>query len=93
MWWHEFERQLSAAFIACNNKENKVIYSNEMRLRILIKKVSSDLLSNTKDSIGIELTIPVVTMSYKQALSSFRNEANRNFLPDLGGRNNTRRTI
>ena len=84
-WWDEFERQLSAAFIAYDKKENRVVYSNEARLRILIKKVGDDFSSSTKAGIEIELTRPMITMTDEQVLSSFINEVNRNFPPDLGG--------
>ena len=93
MWWDEFERQLTEAFLAYDKKEGRVVYSNEMKLRILIKKIGADFLASTKAGIGIELTRPIITMTYEQALSSFRNEVNRKFPPNLGGSNNPRRSI
>ena len=64
-----------------------------MKLKILIKTVGVDFLSSTKTGTGIELTRPVIKMTYERALSSFRNEVNRKFPPDLGGINNIRRTV
>ena len=93
MWWDEFERQLTEAFLAYDKKEGRVVYSNKMKLRILIKKIGTDFLASTKAGIGIELTRPIITITYEQALSSFRNEVNRKFPPNLGGSNNSRRSI
>ena len=93
MWWDEFERQLTEAFLAYDKKEGRVVYSNEMKLRILIKKIGADFLASTKAGTGIELTRPIITMTYEQALSSFRNEVNRKLPPNLGGSNNSRRSI
>ena len=93
MWWDEFERQLTGAFTAYDKKEGQTVYSNEMKLRMLIKKIGADFLVTTKSGIGIELTRPTITMTYEQALSSFRNEVNRKFPPNLGGRNRFNITV
>ena len=87
MWWEEFEKQLTAAFAAYDKKENRQVYSDKMRLRILIKKINADFLANAKAGIGRELTRPTITMTYKHALQTFENEVNTKFLIDLGGRN------
>ena len=93
MWWDEFEHKLTEAFIAYDKKEGRVVYSNEMKLRIIIKKIGADFLVNTKAGIGFGLTHVTITMTYEQALSSFRNEVNRKFPPNLVGKNNSRRSI
>ena len=64
-----------------------------MKLRILIKKINADILASTKAGSSIDLTRPVVTMTYKQALQVFRNEVNVKFPMDLDGKNRSRRNI
>ena len=91
MWWDEFER--NEAFISYDKKELRVVHSNEMKLRILIKKIGADFLANTKAGIGIELAKPIVTMTYEQALTSFRNEVNTKHPPGLSHKYKSKRNI
>ena len=90
MWLEEFEKLLTSAFAAYDKKENRCFFSDEMKLRILIKKVNTDFLANAKAGIGIELTRPIITMTYNQALHTFKNEVNTKFLLDIGGRKRSR---
>ena len=90
MWWDEFERQLTYAFTVIDKKEGRQVYSDQMKLRTLNKKVQADFLTSLKAGINIELTKIPVTMTYSQALSAFRNEVNRKFPPELASKNNTR---
>ena len=50
-------------------------------------------MSNAKAGISIELTRPVVTMTYEQVVQLFRNVVNTQFPPELGGRIRHRRHI
>ena len=63
------------------------VYSNKMKLRIFIKKMNADFLGSSKTGINIEFTRSTITMTYKQALQTFRNVVNVKFPLDLGGRN------
>lgn len=89
MWWEEFEKRLTHAFTVFDKKEKRTVYSDEMKLRMLTQKINADFLQHTKASINIELTKSPVTMTYQQALMSFRNEVNRKFPPEMAT-NNTR---
>ena len=40
MWWDELKRQLNEAFASYDKKENRVVHSNEMKLRIFILKMA-----------------------------------------------------
>lgn len=93
MWWDEFERQLTYAFAICEKKEGRVVYSDEMKLRMLTGKINVDFLATMKASINVELTRMPVTMTYQQALTAFRNEVNRKFPPDTTPTRNTRRRL
>ena len=85
MWWDEFERQLTQVFVTYNRKENRVVHSESMKLRILLKKVKADFLSNTKATISVELNKSPMTMTYAVAMKSFRDVVNQKFSPDMGG--------
>jgi hypothetical protein len=81
MWWDEFEKQLTMSFAVYDKKKQREVYSDDMKLRILCRKINADFLQTIRTSIGIELTRTPVTMTYDQALTTFRNEVNRKFPP------------
>ena len=54
MWWDEFMKELNWAFDTYDIKENRIVHSNEMKLRILLKKIDADFLSATKTSLNID---------------------------------------
>jgi hypothetical protein len=83
MWWEEFEKQSTSAFMIYNKREGRVEHSPEMKLRILLNKVQADFLVHVKASIGIELSRQPITLTYEQALATFRNEVNRKFPPQM----------
>lgn len=83
MWWDEFEKKLMSAFVAYEKKEGRVVYSNDMKLRILVNKIKSDALMATKAGINIELAKQPMTMTFELAIASFRNEVNRANPPQL----------
>ena len=89
MWWEEFEKQLTKAFTIYERNEGRNVFSDSHKLRILIRKVDADFLNQIKTSINLELTRDPVTITYDQALTTFRNEVNLKFPPQVG---NTRRT-
>jgi hypothetical protein len=60
-----------------------VVHSQEMKLRILLTKVTADFLMPTKAGIGIDLARIPTTLTYEQALAAFRNEVNRKFPPQM----------
>ena len=78
MWWDEFERKLTTSFNIYDKKERRQVYSDEMKLRILCRKVNADFLEATRQLINVDLTRAPVTVTFAQALASFRNEVNRN---------------
>ena len=52
-----------------------------MKLRILTKKVNADFLSHTKASIMTHMTSIPMSMTYVQALATFRQAVNRKHPP------------
>ena len=91
MWWEEFEKRLTQSFDVYDRTENRVVYSEEMKLRILCRKVNADFLQNTRQIINVELTRTPMTMTYNQALTTFRNEVNSKFPPSLSATQRYRR--
>ena len=83
MWWDEFERRLTIYFNMYDKKEKRQVYSDEMKLRILCRKVNADFLEPTRQLINVDLTRTPVTMTFAQAVASFRNEVNRKFPPSM----------
>ncbi|KAI2503244.1 hypothetical protein MHU86_11181 [Fragilaria crotonensis] len=56
MWWSEFEKRLTRAFNAYVKREGRVVYSNSMKIRLLIDKIKADFLNPTKAQLEIELS-------------------------------------
>ena len=83
MWRDEFEKRLTHAFTIAHKKEKRNMYSNEMKLRVLIQKINADFLQNVKAAMSIELTRTPFMMTYEQALMTFRNEVNRKHPPEI----------
>ena len=93
MWWDEFEKRLSHSFTIIHKKEKREVYSNEMKLRVLIQKINVDFLQSVKAAMSIELTRTPLTMTYEQALMTFRNEVNRKHPPEMTSNNSRGRRI
>ena len=91
MWWEEFEKQLTKAFVIYERHEGRNVYSDLHKLRILIRKVDADFLKHIKTSINLELTRDPVTITYEQALTTFRNEVNLKFPPQVANARRVRR--
>ncbi len=91
MWWDEFEKQLCKAFVTYDRRENREVYSDSMKLRILCSKINADFLQHTKASISIALTETPITMTFAQALAAFRNAVNSKHAPEMSSSNRARR--
>jgi hypothetical protein len=93
MWWKEFEKQITLAFITYNKREDQFVHSPEMKLRILLQKVTADFLVPVKAGSGIDLARIPMTITYEQALAAFRNEVNRKFPPQMASTMKAQRHI
>ena len=87
MWWEEFEKQLTKSFAVYDKKEDRAVYSDEMKLRTLLKKINVDFLKTAKATINLELSRIPMIMTYTHALAMFRNEVNSKFPPNLSSNN------
>ena len=92
MWWEQFEIDLDLAFNAYSRAEGRDIHSENMKLRIIIKKVTAGFLGTTRAAIMTQMTVIPTNMTYIQALATFRQEVNRKFPPSMSSRRVTRRT-
>ena len=54
MWWELFEQKITWAFNTYT-LQNSTQYANEEKVRILMRKIKSDLLSQTKESLQVTL--------------------------------------
>ena len=83
MWWAEFEKQLTSAFHYYHKHEEREVYSNAMKIRILLRKVHADFLIAHKAAIEKDIGEPNNTVTYESALTTFRNAVNAKFPPQL----------
>ena len=92
MYWDKFETELTWAFNTMDKHENRIVYSDPMKVRELMKKVKADFLESTKSTINVELAKnPIVpTITYQNAITSFRNAVKDKYPIDQ--RNTTNRT-
>ena len=93
MWWDEFEKQLNRSFTIIHKNEKREVYSNEMKLRILLQKINVDFLQGVKAAMSIELSRTPLLMTYEQAVMTFRNEVNSKFPPNMSSNNTRARRI
>ena len=87
MWWAEFEKRLTRAFNAYVKREQRIVHSDPMKIRMLIDKIKADFLTPTKAQLEIELSRVPMTMTYEQSLALFRNMVNQKHPPQVGAAN------
>ena len=90
MWWDRFELRLTKAFATIDKVEDRVVYSDSQKLRLLQKKVNADFLLNTKDYINGEMNKSPMVYTYAEALSSYKSKVNQKFPPQLTNSNRNR---
>ena len=66
------------------------MHSDNHKLRILNSKINVDLIQTTNSSINLKLSNTPVTLNYYDALTSFRNQVNQKFAPELSSSKNIR---
>ena len=91
MWWDEFKKRLNTAFTTYDKSEGRSVYSDEMKLRILCKKVKADFLQGTRQVIGVAMNSNPMTMTYSHAMLSFRTEVHNKFPPTMTASQRSRR--
>ena len=77
MWWEEFEKKLTKAFVILDKGEDIYIYSDWIKLRTLTKKLNTDFIQGIRIAITIDLTIILIKMTYEMTLTALRDEVNR----------------
>ena len=91
MWWDEFEVRLTNAFAAIDKEANRVVHTDEMKLRLLNKKIKANFLITMKTNIEMQMNITPMTMTYQNALSNYRNVVNQRFPHESSTRKINRR--
>ncbi len=77
MWWDEFEVCLTNAFALVDKDAGRIVHTDEMKLRMLNKKVRADFLSLIKTNIEMQMNMVPMTMTYASVLSNCRNTGNQ----------------
>ena len=93
MWWDKFERLLNDAFQVYDRREGREVHSNHMKLRILTKKIGADFLAQAKASINLELSKVPITLTYEEALATFRNQVNQKYPTGVTTQSGRRRAV
>ena len=84
MWWSEFEKEISRAFAVYCRVEGRDVYSNDMKLRILMSKIQADFLQHTKAALNVEMSKTPMMLTYEDAMTTFRNAVNLKHPPSVG---------
>ena len=92
MWWERFELLLNETFTIYNKREGRVVHSEDMKLRILCRKVTADFLQVAKSAIQLQLAQVPLTITYDDALTTFRNAVNAKFPPEIAAANSRNRS-
>ena len=79
MWWDEFEVRLTNAFAIVDKDAGRQVHTDEMKLRLLNKKVRADFLATMKTHIEMQMSMVPMNMTYAGALTNYRNVVNQRF--------------
>ena len=77
MWWDEFEIRLTNAFALVDKDAGRVVHTDEMKLRMLNKKIKADFLSSMKTNIEMQMNMVPMVMTFESAMSNYRNTVNQ----------------
>jgi uncharacterized membrane protein YgcG len=92
MWWERFELLLNETFTIYNKREGRIVHSEDMKLRILCRKVTADFLQVAKSAIQLQLAQVPLNITYDDALTTFRNAVNAKFPPEIAAANSRNRS-
>ena len=79
MWWDEFDVRLTNAFAIVDKDAGRQVHTDEIKLRLLNKKIRADFLSTMKTHIKMQILMVPMNMSYAGALTNYRNVVNQRF--------------
>ena len=74
-----------------DKKEKHQVHSDEMKLRILMKKVKAEFLGNAKTTLQLKFLEVPITFTYENAIQLFRNVVNTTHLKKVSTKTNVRR--
>ena len=70
MWWDEFESRLINAFAIIDKDANRVVYTDNMKLRTLNNKIRADFLTHMRTIIQMEMIKVPMTMNFAVAMTN-----------------------
>ena len=79
IWWDEFEIRLTNAFAVVDKEAGRQVHMDEMKFRLLNRKVRADFLSTIKTHIEIQMTMVPMVVTYASALANYCNVVNQRF--------------
>ena len=79
MWWDEFEIRLTNAFAVVDKEAGRQVHTDEMKLRLLNRKIRADFLSTIKTHIEMQMTMVPMVVTYASALTNYRNVVHQRF--------------
>ncbi|MCP4745298.1 MAG: hypothetical protein GY874_04025, partial [Desulfobacteraceae bacterium] len=77
MWWDEFEVRLTNAFAVVDKDAGRQVHTDEMRLRLLNKKIEADFLSSMKTNIEMQMNMVPMMMTFASVMSNYCNTVNQ----------------
>ena len=83
MWWEAFETEPILTFEKYKRNEWIQVHYYDMKLSIMIHKLSTDFLSYGKSSIAIVLARVPMVHTYKYNFSGFINVVNHKLIPQM----------
>ena len=66
-----------------HKKEKRNVYSNKMKLRVLVQNINVGFIHCVKVAMSIELTRVTLFTTYEQRHMAVRNEINRKHPPEV----------
>ena len=68
MWWEEFEKRLTSAFVTIDRDEGRMVYSEQQKLWLLMGKVNADFLSQIRSTLTIQMSQVPMVLTYNPTL-------------------------
>ena len=92
MNWEKFERELNLAWATLDKAENRVVYSDERKIRIMFQKIKSvDFLKTMCTTLELQILNPHHGITYEHCMTAFRNEVRKKFPPEATANTRSRR--
>ena len=79
MWWDKFEIRLTNTFAVVDKEAGRQVLTDEMKVRLLNKKVRADFLTTITMHIKMQMTMVPMVVMYASAFANYCNMVNQRF--------------